>query len=248
MIVERDVAPGVHRVATAFVNFYLVEDAGRVTVVDAGMPRSWDALHAALTEIQRRLTDVAALVLTHGHFDHVGFAERLRRETSVPVMCHHAEVSQTRRPLLYRFERLPLLYGWRPDIYRNLGSMVVNGALRTQGLADVRTFRDGEQLDVPGRPTVVHTPGHTIGHAAFHLPERSCVIVGDALATLDPYTGRRGPRLVARAATADSAQARTSLERLGALPDADVVLCGHGDPWREGIADAAGRALEQPQA
>lgn len=53
-------------------------------------------------------------------------------------------------------------------------------------------------LDVPGRPRVLATPGHTYGHVALHLPDRDAVITGDALVTLDPYTGRRVAVLEAR--------------------------------------------------
>ena len=56
---------------------------------------------------------------------------------------------------------------------------------------------------MPGRPRPVHTPGHTHGPIALHLPDRDALITGDALVTHDPYTGRRGPVLVAAAATAD---------------------------------------------
>ena len=61
------------------------------------------------------------------------------------------------------------------------------------------------------------------------------MIAGDAVVTLDPYTAKTGPRLVARAATADSARALASLD---ALEDtgARVVLTGHGEPWTDGAA------------
>ncbi|HEU5486379.1 MAG TPA: MBL fold metallo-hydrolase, partial [Microlunatus sp.] len=83
----------------------------------------------------------------------------------------------------------------------------------------------------------VPTPGHTDGHCAFHLPDRGVLLTGDALVTLDPYTGRRGPRMVAPAATADLDLNRRSLERIAEL-DAEILLPGHGDPWRQGAAGA----------
>ena len=59
----------------------------------------------------------------------------------------------------------------------------------------------------------------------------------DALVTLDPYTARTGPRLVARAATADSERNLRSLETL-AETGATHVLTGHGEPWHQGIEAA----------
>jgi glyoxylase-like metal-dependent hydrolase (beta-lactamase superfamily II) len=107
----------------------------------------------------------------------------------------------------------------------------------------VRTFSDGEALEVPGRPRVVYTPGHTYGHCSFHLPERDTLIAGNALLTFDPYTGAAGPRPSARAANADSRQALRSLERI-AETGAGLVLPGHGEPWRDGAAEACRLARE----
>jgi hypothetical protein len=67
------------------------------------------------------------------------------------------------------------------------------------------------------------------------------VIAGDAVVTLDPYTGTRGPRLVARAATADVERNLASLDALTAT-GAGTVLVGHGEPWRDGADGIVERA------
>jgi glyoxylase-like metal-dependent hydrolase (beta-lactamase superfamily II) len=74
---------------------------------------------------------------------------------------------------------------------------------------------------------VIFTPGHTDGECVFLFPDRRLLLTGDALVTLDPYTGFTGPRIVARAGTKDSRQALDSLAGLRSL-DADLVLPGHG--------------------
>jgi glyoxylase-like metal-dependent hydrolase (beta-lactamase superfamily II) len=97
---------------------------------------------------------------------------------------------------------------------------------------------------VPGSPRIVPTPGHTLGHVALHFPDRDAVIAGDAVVMLDPYTARRGPRLVARAATADVERNMATLDALAAT-GARVVLTGHGEPWTSGaeaIVEAARKA------
>jgi glyoxylase-like metal-dependent hydrolase (beta-lactamase superfamily II) len=81
-----------------------------------------------------------------------------------------------------------------------------------------------------GRPAIVRPPGRTLGHCALHLARPRVVLAGDALVTLDPYTARVGPRLVARAATVDSERNLTSLDALAAT-GAKTVLTGHGEPW-----------------
>jgi glyoxylase-like metal-dependent hydrolase (beta-lactamase superfamily II) len=120
--------------------------------------------------------------------------------------------------------------------------MTVMGALWVKGSDAVRTYTDRDRLDVPGRPEVVFTPGHTLGHCSLLLADRGATIVGDAFVTLDPYTGRHGPCIVAGAATADSGLALSSLERLGPL-NGDTALTGHGPAWRGSMADAAERAI-----
>jgi glyoxylase-like metal-dependent hydrolase (beta-lactamase superfamily II) len=67
MHVELEAAPGIHRVTESFTNWYLVEDEGRLTVVDTGLPGSWDSLRGALQRAGRTHADIAAIVLTHGH-------------------------------------------------------------------------------------------------------------------------------------------------------------------------------------
>src|SRR5919202_2114649 len=104
-MLHANVAEGIHRIEDAYTNWYLVEDGGRLTVVDAGVPRSWDSLLAALRDLGRGTDDVEAVVLTHAHFDHVGFAERARAQLGVPVYVHEDDVPLTRHPWRYDHER-----------------------------------------------------------------------------------------------------------------------------------------------
>src|SRR5256714_4538475 len=95
-----ELAPGVWRAGTAFVNWYLLEEDGRVTIVDAGLPGYRPQLDRALERMGRRLEDVAAVLLTHAHADHVGIAEPVRAESGVAVYVHADDESlaRTRKP------------------------------------------------------------------------------------------------------------------------------------------------------
>ena len=86
-----EVAPGIRRIGPGVANVYLFEEGGAVTIVDAGMPGYWNALPAELAAMGRALEDVRAVVLTHAHTDHIGFAERIRTERGVPIRVHELD-------------------------------------------------------------------------------------------------------------------------------------------------------------
>jgi glyoxylase-like metal-dependent hydrolase (beta-lactamase superfamily II) len=240
-MLHRDVAPGVHRIEDAYTNWYMVEEDGRLTIVDAGVPTSWESLQSALRDLGRSEGDIAALVLTHAHFDHVGFAEKARSRLGVPVHVHENDVPLTRHPWRYDHERPRSLYfATQVKAMPIVASLTRNLAFFPPPVKEVSRFEDGV-LPVPGSPQVVFCPGHTLGHCALHLPDRDAVVAGDALVTLNPYTGAEGPQLTARAATADSAQAKRSLDRL-AETGVHTVLTGHGEPWHGGVVEACERA------
>lgn len=241
MSFQRDLAEGIHCVTDAHTNWYLVEEGGRLTVVDSGHPRSWNSLQSALGELGRSPGDIEAVVQTHAHFDHMGFTTRAQRELKVPVLAHQEEVSVVAHPWRYDHERSRLPYLRHPAFVRVLAEMSAMGALWVKGTDQVKTYGAGEQLDVPGRPRVIFTPGHTHGHCSLHFPDRGAVLAGDAFVMLDPYTARRGPCIVAGAATASIGEADRSLDALSGLA-ADLALTGHGEPWRGPLREAVERA------
>jgi glyoxylase-like metal-dependent hydrolase (beta-lactamase superfamily II) len=238
------VAPGIHRLGDGTVNAYLLEEAGSVTVIDAAMPGYWSYLPAELAAMGRSIEDIRAVVLTHGHTDHIGFAERLRTERHVPVSVHELD-----RALALGREKNPAGLG-KARIGPVLGFLLLGlrrGGLRPTFLTEVSTYGDGATLDVPGSPRVVLVPGHSPGSAALHVTSQDAMFIGDAIATYSVTTGRRGPQIAPF--TQDPAEAVRSLDRLAGL-EAGLVLPGHGEPWTGGLPEATrlARSDAQPAA
>lgn len=163
-------------------------------------------------------------------------------ERDVPVWVHPGDAHIVRHPYRYRPGRPRLAYPVRhPRSVPHLGRMVAAGALRVRGTEPTEWLEDGATLDLPGRPSVLATPGHTDGHCAIVMSSRDLVFTGDALVTLDPYSGRTGPRIVGRGGTHDATTAQASLAMIAATGLA-TVLPGHGAPWRGGAAEAVSAA------
>lgn len=227
------VSPSIRRIGRGMVNSYLVEDAGEVTIVDAGAPAYWGQLPAELAAIGRSLDDVRSVVLTHGHSDHIGFAERIRRERGTPIRVHELDAA------LARGEVPNPSKGLGPTRVRPLLEFILfsirNGMMRIPRIAEVATFGDAATLDVPGEPRVILVPGHTPGSAALLFAGHDALFVGDAMATHSVTTGDNGPRI--SPFTADPEQALASLDRLMDV-EAALVLPGHGQAWSGGVAAA----------
>lgn len=241
-----EVAPGFYRVHVADTNCYLAVSTEGMTLVDAGLPASWKPLTALLDHLGATPADIDRLILTHGHFDHVGMAARLRRENATRTLVHPGDRYLARHPYRYRHERARIPYLWQhPAALPVLGAMTLAGALQVRGVDAEPRIVNGETVDAPGRPRAIWTPGHTDGHCGFFFEESGVLLTGDAFVTLDPYTGASGPRVVARAATADSAAALAALDAFSGL-SAGVLLPGHGEAWTGDIETALDLARRAP--
>jgi glyoxylase-like metal-dependent hydrolase (beta-lactamase superfamily II) len=231
-----EVAPRIHRIGPEIVNSYLVEEAGEIVIVDAGVQSYWRELPTALAAMGKTLGDVRAVLLTHGHDDHRGFAERAR-QAGIGGWVHELDAALARGEVPNPSKlKGPVRLG--PAIGFLLFSLR-NRLFRAPGIQEVATFGDGATLDVPGAPRVIHVPGHTPGSAALLFPGHDALFVGDALNTYSVATGWHGPQL--SPFNADRAQALDSLHRLEDVP-ATYVLPGHGAVWRQGPRDAVKEA------
>jgi glyoxylase-like metal-dependent hydrolase (beta-lactamase superfamily II) len=172
-------------------------------------------------------------VLTHGDTDHIGFASWLHREKGIPARVHAADAARARK------EVTKPNTGWGPVKARPLAGFLWHsarhGGLRIPAVEEIATFGDGDVLDLPGSPRIIHVPGHTPGSVAVHVPAVDALLLGDAMTTRNVLTGVDGPKPAPF--TLDPAQARASLDRIEGVA-ATWVLPGHGPAWDGGVPEA----------
>lgn len=243
------VAAGVTGLRLAFVNVFGVSHSdGSWTLIDAGLPftstliGNWAEMHFS--------SPPNAILLTHGHFDHVSAARDLAEKWNLPIYAHRLE--------------FPYLTGQRdyppPDFGAGGGLMSLLSPLYPKGpvqLGDrLRALpEEGAILaSLAKLPewNIVHTPGHTPGHVSFFRRSDRLLIAGDAFCTTKPESFF-GAALLQPAElhgppayfTADWIAASRSIQRLASLEPA-IIAPGHGKPLSgAGVAERLHRLAEQ---
>jgi glyoxylase-like metal-dependent hydrolase (beta-lactamase superfamily II) len=231
----RYVAPELSYLLDHIVNLCFVgpRDAGdrEWVLVDAGLPGSASKIRRAAAELYGESSRPAAIVLTHGHFDHVGAIHTLAREWDAPVYAHELEL-----PYLTGRSAYP-----PPDPLVGGGTMSLLSFLYPKGPIDLRGRVHALPADgsVPGMPgwRWLFTPGHAPGHVALVRDSDRAMIAGDAFTTtkqesLSAALRQRpeihGPPMYF---TPDWGKARSSVQKLADYMPA-VVVTGHGPPMR----------------
>jgi glyoxylase-like metal-dependent hydrolase (beta-lactamase superfamily II) len=235
-------AEGVLRVRTLVVNVYLVRTGTTWVLVDAGLAGYARTIAAAADEFIGRGAAPSAIVLTHGHFDHVGSLDALLERWPVPVYAHRLE-----RPYLNGESAYP-----PPDPLVGRGSMSLLSRLYPRGPIDIGNClnvlpEDGTVPMMPGW-RAVFTPGHTAGHVSFYREADKTLIAGDAvtatkqesaLAVLMQREEMHGPPAYF---TQDWRAAAGSVHKLAAL-EPEVLATGHGAVMRGAAMRAALHSL-----
>lgn len=167
---------------------YLLLDAdGAVHIVDAGWDsdENWHRFTETLSALDRSVTDVASVTVTHLHPDHLGMAARIRAASGAPVALHQTEqdgIRELAAPVVERDVDARLdSWGVPADRRPELLEAFRSRSGWTTFTAD-RLLDDGELLDIPGHSLrVLHTPGHTSGHLALVDEPNEVVFLGDLL-------------------------------------------------------------------
>ncbi len=223
-----EIAMGVIGLRVLFANVYAIFDKDWV-LVDAGLPLSAGRIRRWAEKQFGEGNKPAAIVLTHGHFDHVGAVKDLADEWDVPVYAHDLEM-----PYLTGQASYP-----PPDPTVGGGAMAFMSPLYPRGPIDLGNRVKVLPADgrIPGISDWewIHTPGHTDGHVSFFRATDRTLIAGDAVATTKPESflsiatqkaELHGPPAYL---TSDWDAARDSVEVLAALKPRTIAP-GHGTP------------------
>ncbi|MBM9506602.1 MBL fold metallo-hydrolase [Actinacidiphila acididurans] len=247
---HRGIAPGVDRLGDHLVNFYLVDDPDGLVLIDSGLPAHLGQLRDHLAACGHTLSDVRAVLLTHGHPDHTGLAHSLK-QSGADIWVHQRDADILRDGPRSALRHAKPERSMLPYLLRHPASAATplhlarKGAFTARAVPDVRVLTDHQLLeDVPGTPRALALPGHTPGSTGYLFPERGLLFTGDALVTHDGLTGETGPRLVCRGFTHDGDAAMAALDRIDELPTTTLLLPGHGDPVTGDARTATGKARQ----
>jgi glyoxylase-like metal-dependent hydrolase (beta-lactamase superfamily II) len=223
------VTPDLTRMRFLFTNLYLYGDQDSWVLIDAGLQGSAGDIVKAAEERFGEGTAPKAIILTHGHFDHVGAFPELFEQWDVPVYAHSLEV-----PFLTGGSDYPA-----PDPTVGKGAMALLSFAYPNKANDfgerVKTLPDDGSVPFMPGWRWIHTPGHTAGHVSLFRDEDRVLIAGDAFVTTQQeslYAVMRQKEVVQGPPayfTPDWVAARRSVEALAAL-DPAIAATGHGTP------------------
>lgn len=228
-----EVAPDLFCLPLPIVNVYFAgsPDAGdrQWVLVDAGLPGSAKRIREAAEQCFGSRARPAAIVLTHGHFDHVGALRQLAEQWDAPVYAHQLEL-----PYLTGRSSYP-----PPDPTVGGGGMAYLSFLYPRGPIQLgqRVHPLPEDGTVPGMAgwRWIHTPGHTPGHVSLFREADGVLIAGDAFVTTQQeslWAALNQPQHVCRPPayyTPDWSAARESVRTLARLRPS-LAATGHGKP------------------
>jgi glyoxylase-like metal-dependent hydrolase (beta-lactamase superfamily II) len=238
----REVADGVLFLRTMLVNVYIVRTPATWVLVDTGLPGYARRIKNAARSFIGSAAPPAAIVLTHGHFDHVGSLEALLEEWNVPVLAHPLEMPYLTGRAMYP----------PPDPLAGGGAVSLMSRLFSRGPIDVsahvRPLEEGSS--VPGMDgwRWVATPGHSPGHLSLFRDSDRTLIAGDAVTTTQQEsliavaTQRREVHGPPAYFTPDWSSAAESAGRVAAL-EPELLATGHGVPLSGAEMRAALRRL-----
>jgi len=226
-----EIADGVYSMKVLMVNLGFIRSERGWVLVDAALPGSQASIKAAAEKLFKGPPE--AIILTHGHFDHVGALADLISAWHIPVYAHPREI-----PYLTGEKKYPAGDPQvDPGLMAQLSPLYPDAPIDISGhLTPLEGDKEGAIPELSGWKWL-STPGHTPGHISLFREKDRCLIAGDAftttrqellLAVLTQKEQISGPPAYY---TPDWESARHSVELLSDLKP-EICLTGHGKPWK----------------
>jgi len=200
-------------------NPILILDEENLILIDTGLPEQLGKIAEEVSKAGVSIKDINKIILTHQDLDHIGNLASIIKNTKnyMEVLAHIDEkpyIQGDKSPIKITPEKLNAM----SKEERNSKIDMFNKAKANV----TKTIEDGEILDYCGGIDVIHTPGHTPGHACFYLRRYKTLVAGDAMNVMDGKLVGPNPMF-----TLDMRQAIESLKKL-LYYDIKTVICYHG--------------------
>lgn len=195
-------------------NVFLLTER-KLTLVDTGYNGGAGRIISEVSRLGYAPSDIANIVITHHHADHVGNLSELKRASQATVFAHPADAP-------YIDGSLPQPGPARPRWLGRLPAPLLRLWSAQPAAVDI-LVKDGDKLPILGGTKVLHTPGHTPGSICLFLKPERLIIAGDVL------NNRLGLGLPSKAFSTDMTQNIRAIKRLAAL-DLKLACFGHGPP------------------
>jgi glyoxylase-like metal-dependent hydrolase (beta-lactamase superfamily II) len=214
-------------------NVYLVDESPK-TLVDAGIKTdaSFEALTKSLEELGLSLSSIKRILVTHGHIDHYGQAQKISSITGAPIYIHPKEYGRI-RSILHSFGPLKsiLLRNGVPEALVNEAIRFMESAQKmTDPLNEAFFLEDGDPISFTSMTwRTIHCPGHSPGLICFYWPEKKILFTGDhLLKEITPNPVLYVPDNNVPLHYPGLMEYISSLKKIEGL-DVDLLLPGHGD-------------------
>jgi len=205
-----EILPDIHRVDGVNANVYLLLDENELMVIDTGMPGSARRIIDYVNRISRKPSEIATIVLTHCHVDHMGSAQQLKELTNAKVAVHQEDAQ-----FVSGEKAQPSPKGALGILFK-----AISPFFKPKPVQPDIVLHDGDRV---GELVVVHTPGHTPGSISLYDAERKLIFVGDTMRYANGKISGPSERF-----TPDMNSAFQSIAKISRL-EFDTMLGGHGD-------------------
>jgi glyoxylase-like metal-dependent hydrolase (beta-lactamase superfamily II) len=224
-------------------NWVLIREGRDLTLIDSGYPADGEQVLADIASLGCTPADVRAVLLTHGHIDHVGGLGTLLAEHDVPVWAHRDELPNLHGEVHEQAGAKDILMNLAmPHMWSWIWMLLHAGGLTPVDVPSAQDIGARNRLDLPGHPEPLPTPGHTSGHAAYLLREAGILVTGDALITGHQLSRHEGPQLIPAFFDHHHGPFIETLSTL-CVQEADVIAPGHGPVWRGDLGYGVRKAL-----